>query len=249
MQKRNFFLIILISILFISCTQRTPYTDRGQLILISQEEELALGAQSYEQALSESKVITQTNEARKVKEIGEKIAKVANRDDFNWEFNLVENSAKNAYCLPGGKVVVYTGILEVAQNDDQLATVIAHEIAHALARHGAERMSTTLLAQGAQTIGSIILGVQGSEYTNAFNLAFGLGSQVGVLLPYGRLQESEADEIGIYLMQKAGYDVNEALKFWENMSHGNEKGIEFLSTHPHSDTRMEDLSEVIENLK
>ncbi len=249
MKRKYLLLIIFIFFTLIGCTHKTPYTDRGQFIMISQEEELALGEQSYEKALSESKVITNTSDARKVKEIGERIAKVTDVTNFDWEFNLVENSAKNAYCLPGGKVVVYTGILEIIENDDQLATVIAHEIAHALARHGAERMSTTMLAQGVQTIGTIILGVQGSRYTEAFNIAFGVGSQVGILLPYGRLQETEADEIGIYLMQKAGYDVNQAVKFWENMSHGHKETVEFLSTHPSSDTRIEDINKIIKNLE
>lgn len=158
-------LICITLILFIGCTAKTPYTQRNQLILMSQSEELSLGEQSYKEALSQSEIITNTKDAKRIQIIGQRIAKVANRPDFNWEFNLVKNDEKNAFCLPGGKVVVYTGILSVAQNDDQLATVISHEIAHALARHGAERMSTNMLAQGVQTVGNIVLGTQGSQYT------------------------------------------------------------------------------------
>jgi predicted Zn-dependent protease len=245
MKLKHLILTTLTLILLIGCTAKTPYTQRNQLILMSQSEEMSLGEQSYKEALSQAEVIHNTKEAQRIQIIGQRIAKAANRPDFNWEFNLVKNDEKNAFCLPGGKVVVYTGILSVAQNDDQLATVISHEIAHALARHGAERMSTNMLARGVQTVGTIVLGSQGSAYTQAFNVGFGLGSQYGVLMPYGRMQESEADEIGIYLMKEAGYNPNEAVKFWENMNSGNAQSIEFFSTHPNSDTRIKDIQEII----
>ncbi|NVJ53649.1 MAG: M48 family metallopeptidase [Campylobacteraceae bacterium] len=218
------------------------------MILISDEKELALGEQSYEKTLKESKVIENTKDSKRVKEIGKRIAKVANKN-YDWEFNLIENKAKNAFCLPGGKVVVYTGILKVAKNDDQLATVISHEIAHALARHGAERISTNMVSQGIQILGNIAISTQAPEYTKSFNIAYGLGSQYGVLMPYGRMQENEADEIGIYLMAKAGYDLNEAVKFWENMNEGKKESIEFLSTHPSSETRIAKIKNIIKNIE
>ncbi len=246
---KRYILVLLLFFSLIGCTSKAPFTNRSQMILISKDQELALGEKSYEDTLKKSKVITNTKESRKIKEIGQRIAKVANRKDYKWEFNLVENKEKNAFCLPGGKVVVYTGILSVAKNDDQLATVMSHEIAHALARHGAERMTTGMLAQGAQVLGNIVLGSQAPEYTNAFNAAYGLGTQYGVLLPYGRMQESEADEIGIHLMYKAGYNIDEALKFWQNMSKGKKESIEFLSTHPNSSTRIADISKVIQEIK
>ena len=242
---RNMFLILLSLIIIAGCTHKTPYTNRSQMIFMSPKDELALGEKSYQEALSDSKVITETKDANRVKTIGSKIAKVANRSDFNWEFNLVQNDALNAFCLPGGKVVVYTGILKVARNDDQLATVISHEIAHALARHGAERMSSSMVQQGVQALGNVVLAVGAPEYQNIFNQTYGIGTQVGVILPYGRMQESEADEIGIYLMNKAGYNVHESLKFWENMSDGKKETSDFLSTHPSSTTRIKDLEKVI----
>jgi predicted Zn-dependent protease len=242
---KNIVLVIFSLVIIAGCMHKTPYTNRSQMIFMSQEEELALGEKSYEEALSTAKVITGTKDANRVKAIGEKIAKVANRSDFTWEFNLVEDKALNAFCLPGGKVVVYTGILTAARNDDQLATVISHEIAHALARHGAERMSSATVQQGIQTLGNVVLAVGAPSYQNVFNQAYGIGSQVGVMLPYGRMQESEADEIGIYLMHKAGYNMQEALKFWENMSEGKTDTNEFLSTHPSSSTRIEDIKKVI----
>ena len=242
---RNMVLVVLSLIIIAGCTHKTPYTNRSQMIFMSPKDELALGEKSYQQALSEAKVITGTKDANRVKAIGSRIAKIANRSDFNWEFNLVQNDALNAFCLPGGKVVVYTGILTVAKNDDQLATVISHEIAHALARHGAERMSSSMVQQGIQVLGNVVLAVGAPEYQNVFNQTYGIGTQVGVMLPYGRMQESEADEIGIYLMYKAGYNVYESLKFWENMSDGKKETSEFLSTHPSSITRIKDLEKVI----
>ena len=234
--------------IIVGCTQNTPYTNRSQMIFLSSKEEMDLGEKSYKESLEQSKVITGTKDSNRIKNIGLKISKVAARDDYEWEFNLVESDAINAFCLPGGKVVVYTGILKIAKNDDQLATVISHEIAHALARHGAEKMSASMVQQGIGVVGNIALGVKAPQYQNLFNQTYGLGSQVGVMLPYGRMQESEADEIGIYLMAKAGYNVNEALKFWENMSKGKEDESSFLSTHPSSTERIDDIQRVINKL-
>lgn len=246
---KNLILLTLISLIIVGCTHKTPYTNRSQMIFMSPQQELALGEKSYKEALSKSKVLINTTDANRVKEIGNKIAKVANRPDFKWEFNLVDNKAKNAFCLPGGKVVVYTGILDVAKNDSQLATVMAHEVAHALARHGAERMSSAMVQQGIQVIGNVVLQSNAPQYTNVFNQAYGIGSQLGVMLPYGRMQESEADEIGIYLMAKAGYNVHEALNFWQNMSEGKKQSNEFLSTHPSSTTRISNIKNVIAKLE
>lgn len=245
---KTIFLAIATLIIIAGCTYKTPYTNRSQMIFISQKEEMALGEKSYKESLSQSKIITGTKDATRIKNIGAKIAKVANRSDFQWEFNLVEDEAINAFCLPGGKVVVYTGILKMAKNDDQLATVISHEIAHALARHGAERMSSSMVQQGLGAVGNIALGVTAPQYQNLFNQTYGIGTQLGVMLPYGRMQESEADEIGIYLMSQAGYNVNEALKFWENMSEGKKEGSDFFSTHPSSTNRISDIQKVIAKL-
>ena len=207
-------IILSISTIFIltSCTSKSPYTNRSQMIFVSSSEEMALGEKSYKEALNEAKVINNTKDSQRIKIIGQKIAQVSQKNDFKWEFNLVEDDQANAFCLPGGKVVVYTGILKYAKNDDQLATVISHEIAHALARHGAERMSQNMVQQGVGMIGNIVVGATAPQYQNAFNMAYGAGSNLGVMLPYGRLQESEADEIGIYLMYNAGYNISEAIK-------------------------------------
>lgn len=242
---RNFILVGITVLIIIGCTHKTPYTNRSQMIFMSQKEELALGESSYKQTLAKSEVINNSYDARRVKAIGAKIATAANRADFKWEFNLVQNDEMNAFCLPGGKVVVYTGILKAAKNDDQLATVMSHEVAHTLARHGVERMSSAKVQQGIQLIGNVVLAATAPGYTNAFNQAYGIGSQLGVMLPYGRLQESEADEIGIYLMVKAGYNPYEALNFWKNMSNGKKAQNEFFSTHPSSNTRIKDIKNTI----
>ena len=239
---------IFIAILFSACTHKTPYTNRSQLILMSSQEELALGEKSYKESLSELKVITGTKDALRVQTIGQKIAIVANQPSYKWEFNLVEDNQVNAFCLPGGKVVVYAGILKYAKNDDQLATVISHEVAHALARHGAERVTQGMIQQGVGFIGSVAVAATAPQYQNAFNQAYGLGSNLGVMLPYGRMQESEADEIGIYLMHKAGYNINEATKFWQNMSEGKSSGSDFFSTHPSSQNRTKDIQTVINKI-
>jgi predicted Zn-dependent protease len=249
-QLKNIVLVTTTLLVVVGCTQKTPYTNRSQMIFMSSQEELALGERSYKQALSKAKVVNNTYDSRRVKSIGAKIAAAANRPDFKWEFNLVEDKAMNAFCLPGGKVVVYTGILKAARNDAQLATVMSHEVAHALARHGAERMSSSKVQQGIQVIGNIVLASTAPQYTNTFNQAYGIGSQLGVMLPYGRLQESEADEIGIYLMAKAGYNPYEALNFWKNMSAGKKTtNNEFFSTHPSSATRIQKINNVIAKMQ
>ncbi len=247
--KIQYILMIFLLFFFIACTHKAPITNRNQMILMSHDQELTLGEKSYKETLANSKVIKNTIDANRINNIGYKIAKIVNRSDYKWEFNLVESKEKNAFCLPGGKVVIYTGILKVAKNDDQLATVMSHEIAHALARHGAERVSSGMITNGVKVLGNIIISSQAPHLNQSFNIAYGLGAQYGVLLPYGRMQENEADEIGIYLMHKAGYNIYEALNFWENMSEGKKNGNEFFSTHPSSKTRIANIKRVIQDIE
>lgn len=242
-------LLLAVVLLFVGCNAKTPYTNRSQMIFMSQSEELALGERAYEESLKDAKLITNSPDAQRIKNIGSNIAKVAQKDEYKWEFNLVDEDIANAFCLPGGKVVVYSGILKFAKNDDQLATVISHEIAHALARHGAERTSAGMLQQGFGVAGNILLGTMAPEYQNIFNATYSIGSNIGVMLPYSRLQESEADEIGLYLMHKAGYNIDEAVNFWENMSDKRANESDFLSTHPAPSTRIEDIKKVIQKIK
>ena len=241
--------LVLITLMFIGCMGKAPVTGRNQVMLVSPSEEMALGEKSYREFLSKAKISTDKVQTNRVRTIGNKIAKAANRDDFKWEFNLVEDKQINAFCLPGGKVVVYTGIMNLVKNDDQLATIMSHEVAHALARHGAERMSHQQISGVVKQLGSILVGSAAPEYSGAFNMAYGYGTQFGIMLPYSRNHEYEADEIGIHLMKKAGYNVNEAVEFWKNMQKvKGETPPEFLSTHPNDEHRIQKISEIISKL-
>ena len=246
---KNTILFILLTLAFISCSSKTPYTNRSQMIFVSQAEELSLGEKLYKNTLANSIVIRNTKESKRVKAIGKKLALVSNRPDFKWQFNLIENKAMNAFCLPGGKVVVYTGLLNAVKNDSQLATVMSHEIAHALARHGAERMSSSMIKKGISKLANVLIMSTNPEYVNVFNNVYGITSELAVMLPYSRLQENEADEIGIYLMKKANYDLSEAIAFWKNMSDGKKQTNELFSTHPSSNTRIDNIQKIINKLK
>lgn len=244
----------LLSLLFLASCSTVPVTGRNQLNLVSSDELSAMSADSYREFLKEHTVVTGTGNAQMVSRVGRKIAQAVEsylqgqgKSDivagFDWEFNLVEDSKINAFAMPGGKVVVFTGMLPVAGDEAGLATVMGHEVAHVIARHGNERMSQQMVAQlGTQALGVALQ--QKPELTrNLFMTAFGLGAQVGVLLPYGRMQESEADKLGLIFMAMAGYDPQTAVGFWQRMASANEGKAppEFLSTHPSHDTRIRDL--------
>jgi predicted Zn-dependent protease len=221
-----------------------PVTGRKSLILIPEGEEMGLGADSYQQVLSKSDVVASGPEHDMVVRVGQRIAKVCDRPDYAWEFNLIrEDATLNAFCLPGGKVAVYTGILRVTQSEAGLATVMGHEIAHAIARHGGERMTDQLALQ----LGGVGLATLMKEKSPAARemvlAAYGVGGQVGVLLPFGRSQESEADHIGLIYMARAGYDPREALSFWQRMESlaSGQAPPEWLSTHPSHGRRIQDL--------
>lgn len=221
-----------------------PYTNRSQLVLISSQQEATLGAQAFQEVVAEEPVVRSQVVVAPVVEVGQRLAAVAQRPDFEWRFAVIDKPKEvNAFCLPGGKVAVYTGILPVAETTAGLAVVMGHEIAHALARHGAERMSQGMIAQ----LGGTLLGASlgDSQSGQMILAAYGLGAQYGVLLPYSRTQESEADHIGLMLMARAGYDPREAIAFWQRMDEATRASgapPEFLSTHPGHDTRIRQLS-------
>ena len=233
-------LVALVALLALGCA-KVPYTHRSQLILVSQRDENALGAQAFTQVVSKSRIDQSPGLNRDVVEVGERLARVANRPDFQWKFVVIDDPKVNAFCLPGGKVAVYTGILPVAQDQAGLAVVLGHEIAHALARHGAERMSQGMVAQSVGQ--ALAIGLGGGAESTMILAAYGLGAQYGVLLPYGRTQESEADHIGLLLMAQAGYDPRVAVEFWRRMERTGGGTPEFLSTHPSHGTRVKQLSE------
>jgi predicted Zn-dependent protease len=237
----------LLAMLAASCTS-APYTHRSQLMLMSESQDATLGAQAYNQVLSKAKIDNDPKVNAIVQEVGERIARVADRPDYKWEFRVIDDpKTVNAFALPGGKVAVYTGLFPVAQDSAGLAAVLAHEIGHAIARHGAERTSQAMGAQVVGTVLSVGLGGTNPQTANAIMQMYGLGAQVGVLLPWSRTQESEADHIGLILMSKAGYDPEAALALWQRMEKLEHKGNsspppEFLSTHPGSGTRQHDIS-------
>ncbi len=231
-----------------------PYTERGQLLLVSSDYEMQLGAQAYQQVLNDPKLrISQDpKEVDPVKRVADRIIAAAKRSKyaetaqrFDWQVSVIkDDKTQNAFALPGGKIAVYTGIFPVAKNEAGLAAIMGHEVTHALARHGAERMSQGILAQVGIIGTAIALETQraSSETSRAAMAAVGLGAQVGVLLPFSRKHESEADYIGLLLAAQAGYDPQEAVRVWERMERaGGGQPPEFLSTHPSHGTRIEQL--------
>lgn len=241
-------LFLLAAFLIAGCAQ-APVTGRSQFIIISNDQEMALGLSESEKIKKASTLSTDKAQVERVRRIGERIAAVSGREDFNWEFNVIVSDDVNAFCLPGGKVFFYTGILKLTENDDQIATVMGHEIAHALARHGAERLSM----QTASDLGAQVLAVAldiPPQYQGLYSQAYGISTQVGVMLPYSRQHEHEADQIGVYLMWKAGFDPNEAVTFWKRMQKAGEGKAppEFLSTHPSDQSRIDAIQDFIKTL-
>jgi predicted Zn-dependent protease len=246
--KRYGIVVLLLCILttfIIACTT-VPYTERRQLILFSESQEVALGNASFSQVLKEGKASSDSHHNELVQRAGKRIAQAASRSDYQWEFVVLDDpKTVNAFALPGGKVAFYSGILPVCQDENGVAVVMGHEVAHALARHGAERMSHDLLAELGSKGLSIALADKTPAAQNILLKAYGLGVTYGIERPFSREQESEADHIGLILMAKAGYDPGEAIGFWQRMdsqSKGN-KMPEFLSTHPSHEHRIRQIKE------
>lgn len=255
MLKKILFSAIILG-LIIACAT-VPITGRRQLSLVPASTINALSAQEYKTFLDSNKVSTDPVATATVKRVGRKIqgaveAYFAQQNqsnrlrDYQWEFNLVADSQVNAWCMPGGKVVVYTGILPVTKDDAGLAVVMGHEIAHAIAQHGDERMSQGLLAQFGGMALEAALDKKPEQTKTLFMSAYGLGATVGLLLPYSRLQESEADRIGLIFMAMAGYDPHGSVDFWKRMAANKQGGTpEFLSTHPSDETRIKNIESLI----
>jgi predicted Zn-dependent protease len=246
----------IILLLILSCAT-APITGRKQLLLIPNSELNTMSFQQYSEFLSTNKLSGDKQQTAVVKEVGLKIQRAVEQyfaqqgnsghlRGYDWEFNLVEDSAVNAWCMPGGKVVVYTGILPITKDATGLAVVMGHEIAHAVANHGNERMSQGLVTQLGGMALAKALETKKEETRNLFLTAFGIGATVGVLLPYSRTQESESDHLGLIFMAMAGYNPNEAVSFWERMAAGKSGAPpEFLSTHPSDATRIRKIREAL----
>lgn len=254
--------IIIIGIVFlmVQCS-KVPVTGRKQLKFVPTSQMSQLSFSQYEQVKSESKLLPDSDpRVQQVKTIGKNISLAVNKylsengfknrvDEFQWEFNVADEATINAWCMPGGKVMFYTGILELCQDAEGIATVMGHEIAHAVGRHGNERMSTQLVAQfGTMALGSAL--DQNSEMTkNIFMTAVGAGSQLG-MLKFSRSNESEADQMGLVFMAMAGYNPEAAVGFWQRMSQsGGAKPPEFMSTHPSDERRIADIKAFLPEAK
>lgn len=240
----------------LSC-HRNPITGRKQLSLVSEKDVQAMALTQYQQFITTNKVVPASDTAGEmVKRVGSRIADAIGRyykeqgltgalEGYNWEFNLVQSKEVNAWCMPGGKVVVYTGLLPITQNETALAIVLGHEITHAVAGHGRERMSHQLLAQGIQVAGDVALGSNPGT-VDIFNAAYAPTAQVAVLLPYSRRHEYEADHYGLIFAAMAGYDPREAIPFWQRMAAlGGEKPPILLSDHPADADRIKKLQELM----
>ena len=238
--------LILTSLYFVGCLAKTPYTHRKQLVMFSPQQELQMGYQAAREILQHEPISRDPRLNAVVQRVGQRIAQAANIPGYQWQFFVIDKDVVNAFCLPGGKVFVYKGLFKVIQNEDQLAAVIGHEVAHAIARHGAERMTMVQLGR----LGTAVAAktISGGKYSGAIRKAYGQFEGVGLVLPFSRKFEYEADEIGLYLMTKAGYDPNQAIALWQNMmkvSRGKRKPPEFLSTHPSDRHRIERLRRLI----
>jgi predicted Zn-dependent protease len=255
--KKIIALSIFITIL--SCATN-PFTGKKTMAFVSNDQLFPTAFAQYDQFLNENKVVKGTSQSEMIKRVGERIAVAAERwldangnegylKDYRWEYNLVQDPAVNAWCMPGGKIVFYTGILPVAQNETAIAAIMGHEVAHALANHGQQRMSAAYIQQGVAVVGNI--AIKDDKSRQAFNQYYGVGSNVLGMLPFSRKHENEADKIGIYLMAIAGYNPDEAPELWKRMGakSGGQAPPEFLSTHPHSSTRIQNLSAEVDRAK
>ena len=255
MEIKNIFFAAIILFLWNGCSS-VPVTGRKQLSIVSSTEMNSLAVTSYKETLSSSKLSSNAEQTAMIKRVGERISKAVEQymaeknmssviSDFQWEFNLIDDPGTvNAWCMPGGKVAFYTGILPICQNDAGIAVVMGHEIAHAVANHGGERMSQELVVQMGSTALSTALQQKPEQTQQLALAAYGVGSQVLGILPYSRLHESEADKMGLIFMAIAGYDPHEAPKFWERMksASGGSGSPQFLSTHPSDSKRINDLN-------
>lgn len=246
--------------LVISCATN-PFTGKKTLALVSNAQLFPSSFAQYNQVLGESKVITDTKDAKMITRVGQRIAAAAERwlnannqqgylDDYKWEYKLIDSDQVNAWCMPGGKIAFYTGILPIAQNETGVAAIMGHEVAHALANHGQQRMSKGILQQIGAAGVAVGTSGQSAQTQQAWMQAYGVGSTLGILA-YSRKHENESDRIGLYLMAIAGYNPDEAAELWKRMkaNSGGQAPPQFLSTHPSNDTRIANLLELAPKAK
>lgn len=246
-------------LLVVAC-KTNPFTGKSTFNVFPNSQIFPMAFAEYDQFLNENKVINASAEADMIRNVGQRIATAAERwldanghpgylKDYQWEYNLVENKAVNAWCMPGGKIVFYTGILPICENETGIAVVMGHEVAHALADHGAQRMSAGMAQQIGAVAGNI--AIKNQQWLNVFNQSYGVVSNVAGMLPFSRSHETEADAIGLQIMAIAGYNPDEAAELWKRMKakSGGQAPPEILSTHPSNDTRIQNLTAWAPNAK
>ena len=252
MKFKNAFIVFGTLALILSCAIN-PFTGKKTMALVPNSQLFPTAFAQYDQFLTENKVVTGTSDAEMITRVGQRIAVAAERwlnanghagylNDYKWEYNLVDDKTVNAWCMPGGKIVFYTGILPIANGETGVAAIMGHEVAHALANHGQQRMSAAYMQQGVALVGNI--AIEDAQSRDAFNQYYGIGSQLGVMLPFSRSHETEADKIGLYLMAIAGYNPSEAAELWKRMKANSSGQVppEILSTHPSNDSRIANLT-------
>ncbi len=257
---RKILSLILMTGILVSCAT-APISGRKQMMLVSNHEILTASKVQYHDFIRTAPKSLNVNGKQQVYRVGRKIAAATEAylkmtglekeiRNFSWEFNLVRDSQLNAFCMPGGKIVVYEGLLELIQSDDELAVVLGHEVAHAVAKHSNERMSQQLIAQMGSQLINMSLDNKSAAVRTIVGEAYGMGAQLGIMLPFSRKHELEADHIGVILMRLAGYDVDASLKFWKKMAAaGKGKVPEMLSTHPSDRRRIDQLSAKLPEIK
>ncbi len=253
MQKTTFFSLIVIT--FIIACVKVPITNRKQMKLLPESMLQNMSLTEYKKVITAGPLSKNTTDVNRIKNIGSNVSVAiatylkshngqSRLDGVNWEFNLIESNLENAWCMPGGKVAFYSGLLPLCKDDNGIAVVMGHEIAHAIARHGNERMSQQMLLQTGQITLALAMQSKPQETQKLFMTAYGIGTEVGLALPYSRMHESEADKMGLIFMAMAGYDPKTAIDFWKRMSQaGGQKPPQILSTHPSDEKRIKDLQD------
>ena len=241
------------ALLFMACST-VPLTGRRQTAWIPSSQMTSLSSSSYQEVINNAQLANGTADGQKVQRVGVKIKNAVEKymrengmadeiSNFAWEFNLIKDNTVNAWCMPGGEVAFYTGIMPICQDETGIAVVMGHEVAHAIAQHGNERMTHSMMQEFGAVALSVALAEKPEQTQSMFMTAYGIGSQVGVMLPFSRTHETEADKLGLIFMAMAGYNPKEAPKFWERMAaQGGGAPPEFLSTHPSHDTRIKNLN-------
>jgi predicted Zn-dependent protease len=243
--RRNLIWLLGASAIVTACSEN-PATGRRQFMLVSDEALAGLGEQAWQDALGRWSGVSDAAMQRRLVNIGERVAAVSNIQNQNWEFVVFDSPEVNAFVLPGGKVGFFRGLMDLVTSDDEIAAVVGHEVAHVSARHAAERMSQQMALQLGLTVAAAALSQEYGENAEAIAGALGAGVMYGVILPYSRMHELEADALGVTLMRSADYDPQGALSFWRRMLNNGEQAVEWLSTHPADSRRLESLSALVE---